>query len=504
MDVDQGYVEAVAPKIVFHAQHDQLLKMPESKEEMSKTLENKTERAVATCTIPNPTRFLLDAREQSHQYFNVYQCRARQLRPAVVERIQKLQKENGTDHPVEERILDVRMGIHSFLVGTIFKEMPLKPNVLREYSREQAILLVPEKHSFVSSSDSLILEDETGRIKLVLANEKLVSDSITGSVVAVLGTQIEGGAFKVEDIWTPGMPAQMARQPRLGAESNGKGHPSAYDALDGTKYVALVSDLNIGTPTFNPLLSALLSDYLCGHLGGDDEQQSVPNRVVRTLLVGNTFCSEEDVPAHSKLRDHTKSFSIADQARLDLVLKEADAFVFSLAANMTVDVIPGPKDPSNYSMPQQPLNRCLFPRAAQLTSLHLPSNPYSAVIDGVEFLGHSGQPTQNILNYITLNTDEDILDVLERTLNWCHMAPTAPDTLSAFPFKFHDPFIIDSCPHVYFVGNQDEFDSRRVEGPDGQVVQLVAVPSFIKTKSFVLLNLQTLDCHPVTISTWDD
>jgi DNA polymerase delta subunit 2 len=185
-------------------------------------------------------------------------------------------------------------------------------------------------------------------------------------------------------------------------------------------------------------------------------------------------------------------------------LKEVDAFLYELVTNMPVDLIPGPKDPSNFSMPQQPLNKCLLPRASQFNSLSLSTNPYSAIIEGVELLGHSGQPTSNIQNYITLNTDETTLDILERTLRWRHMAPTAPDTLSAFPFKTHDPFVIDTCPHVYFVGDQEEFESRRVHGDDGQVVQLISVPSFEKTKSFVILNLETLDAHPVTIKTWDD
>ena len=46
------------------------------------------------------------------------------------------------------------------------------------------------------------------------------------------------------------------------------------------------------------------------------------------------------------------------------------------------------------------------------------------------------------------------LELLQQTLEWRHLAPTAPDTLSCYPFCDTDPFVLDSCPHVYFVGNQ--------------------------------------------------
>jgi hypothetical protein len=45
-------------------------------------------------------------------------------------------------------------------------------------------------------------------------------------------------------------------------------------------------------------------------------------------------------------------------------------------------------------------------------------------------------------------------------LQWRHMAPTAPDTLSCFPLAGTDPFILESCPRVFFAGNQESFASK--------------------------------------------
>ena len=41
-------------------------------------------------------------------------------------------------------------------------------------------------------------------------------------------------------------------------------------------------------------------------------------------------------------------------------------------------------------------------------------------------LGTSGQPVEDIYRYSSL---DDSLDILDKTLTWGHIAPTAPDTL---------------------------------------------------------------------------
>ena len=93
---------------------------------------------------------------------------------------------------------------------------------------------------------------------------------------------------------------------------------------------------------------------------------------------------------------------------------------------------------------------------------------------------------------------EERVTILERLLRWRHLAPTAPDTLAAYPYFEEDPFILRECPHVLFAGGQPEFATAVAGGGDGgPAVRLVAVPSFAATGCVVLLNLATLACHPV-------
>lgn len=60
---------------------------------------------------------------------------------------------------------------------------------------------------------------------------------------------------------------------------------------------------------------------------------------------------------------------------------------------------------------------------------------------------------------------------------------------------------MNDCPHLYFIGNQPEFGTKVIEGAQGQMVRLILVPSFAKTKEVVLVDTETLDVERVKIAT---
>lgn len=59
--------------------------------------------------------------------------------------------------------------------------------------------------------------------------------------------------------------------------------------------------------------------------------------------------------------------------------------------------------------------------------------------------------------------------------------------------------MLKDCPHVYFAGNQPEFGTRVIEGPEGQVTRLISVPSFADKKELVVLDTETLEVNRVQI-----
>mgnify|MGYP002386741479 FL=1 len=133
----------------------------------------------------------------------------------------------------------------------------------------------------------------------------------------------------------------------------------------------------------------------------------------------------------------------------------------------------------------------------------MPRERIVASLHYFRFLGTSGQAIANMKQYMV---EEDELKLTELLLQLRHLAPTAPDTLGAYPFPngthklrfirvndgYHhgthrsyvcvcvrvctrlgfllaacqiaDPFVIEACPHVCFIGNQTQFRFQHVEG----------------------------------------
>ncbi len=64
--------------------------------------------------------------------------------------------------------------------------------------------------------------------------------------------------------------------------------------------------------------------------------------------------------------------------------------------------------------------------------------------------------------------------------------------------------MLHDCPHIFFAGSQPKFDTALIEGQDGQIVRLIAVPRFAETGEIVLVDVETLEVERVTIGIFDD
>jgi len=309
-----------------------------------------------------------------------------------------------------------------------------------------------------------------------------------GVIVACRGVS-DNGEFAVEDMCFAAPPQPVPLPPTCRVSTAAGAAPAASD---DDVYVALISGLHVGHPDSNPLQLQLALDWLTGQLGGASEQH-LASRVVRCIVAGNLI-APIDAP--------TGNVSAKESAKLTTHLRDVDNTLCQLASALPVDIMPGKDDPSSVALPQQPLHRCLLPESSRYESTLLRvTNPYECDIDGVRFLGTSGQNLDDL--WRCCSTD-DRLALLEASLQWGHLAPSAPDTLSCYPFNDNDPFVVTSQPHVYFAGNQPSYATALVqankEGKPPVLTRLVLLPSFRQTGTLVLVNLRTLACHPVTFN----
>jgi DNA polymerase delta subunit 2 len=183
------------------------------------------------------------------------------------------------------------------------------------------------------------------------------------------------------------------------------------------------------------------------------------------------------------------------------------ALLDDISQVMPVHILPGENDPAGTLLPQQPFPRAMFGEISNLASLHCETNPSYLRVrcdEGASIartlLINSGQPLNDLFKYLP-SPPNTRLDVLESTLRWRHMAPTAPDTLWCHPYFTKDPFLLTATPDIYIVGCQKQFGTRLVEhekkAHGAQRCRLVMVPEFSKTGVLVLVNIRTLDVKTV-------
>jgi len=432
-----------------------------------------------------PFRFVVKDKKFTQQFAAIYYVRLRLLKQIALDNAREaLKNSEHKNVAIVHKVPDVTEDTVCLVAGTLYKEMKLKPSILDEYADKHRVV-VPRSH-YRSDDDTLVLEDEYGRAKLVgLTAESLpMAGLVSGTVVAVLGRELESsGEFQVERIFFPGLPPQKPLPP-----------PKAKAPA---RYVALVGGLHIGTnePDYEPLPTQMMVDYITG-LAGEQKDHELAASIVRVIVCGNALHKNTaPVQVHTAVGKAAKAKKAAeDKARIMPPLHELDMMLTQLASSVQVDLMPGETDPSNFALPQQPLHLVLFPTARTYSSFSCQTNPCSLATHGVTFVGSSGQPVCDLAKYAEASSP---VEYLERCLQWRNIAPTAPDTLACYPFQDNDPFVMTECPHVFFAGNQDKFESTLIEGSQGQKVRLVCVPSFSKTGVLVLVNVNDLSVETI-------
>ena len=170
------------------------------------------------------------------------------------------------------------------------------------------------------------------------------------------------------------------------------------------------------------------------------------------------------------------------------------------------------------------------------------TNPYEGTLGdsankndgGVKVLGSDGLNIADLRRFLTTTTSDtgmkdgedkeatsdkvsasSCIDALNQTLNYGHIAPTGPDSLPTFPSSESDPFVLNTRPTVYFVGNCDEFETRLVDANGDKideaaddsskndvkdVTRLVCVPSFALTGEVVMVKLRSLECEVLSFN----
>lgn len=298
-----------------------------------------------------------------------------------------------------------------------------------------------------------MLEDESGRLRLtgsLLRSTQLA----TGAVIAVLGTENANGDFEVIDIKVPDLPRQPRRWERdqnQGSGSKGK--------------IAFVSGLGITGTSSDTLVLELLTDYILGYTGTSSSSENGPpdaSAITRLIIAGNSLgsnataaaASENDAPAK---KTGTKKYGYDASSYNPSPITQLDTFLAEILPSIPVTLMPGETDPANFSLPQQPIHRAMFPQSRAYCAapplgeqpsepgwLDGVTNPWEGDVEGWRLWGCSGHNVDDVLRYLDFVDDEGASDdarngdiesrmkIMESMLRWRCGVPTAPDTICTF------------------------------------------------------------------------
>ena len=400
------------------------------------------------------------------QYASVYFVRLEALRGAIMESARK--RWVATSRIPDTQIVGHVKSYKSVegdivLVGILFKEMSLKPSVLEDIQNNLRISdqfmtfpsSVDVRHK-ISDTDVLFIEDMEARLQLVFPDRANLDSLPTGLVVAVLGRINSHGFFEVKDFTLPGCQ-------RVESISN---------AITDASYVAIVSGLQIGSPTSSPFNLQLLRDFLMG-VSMNVEQRELASRISRVVIAGDSLLV-------SKEKDPTGS-----------CLSEADLYLAQIASVVPVSLMSGPRDPVNYCFPQQPLHSGLLPEARRYRNLTVHTNPFKFKMGNMVLLGTSGQ---NVTDVMQFTDNESCIDALQLIAESRYLAPTAPDTLGCYPFSSFDPLVLNdessAAPSVLFAGNQPHTSTRLI---GDEKLRIATVADFSIRPEMLLINVNDLN-----------
>lgn len=473
-------------------------------------------------TVRNHQRFLLRQVHFTQQFAGIYRIRTKLLRDRVLHRSLQIHGRPGkktSAAPTAVRVLGLVPGVESLVVGTIYKNMKNFVGFLAEYQKELVRIEAgddedgdnegveealaeeihaeevvegakqPASNAMYSPNDTVVLEDESGRVEL---SGVPVNKLVTGMVVAVYGTLMEKGKFEVKDLFFPGLP---------------EGAPRAFPSGSKPCYVAFVSGLGVGCKGDVPLALGKLLAYLVGDTSVYSPGGSAPDAtsIAKVIVGGNIVEATEEYFLKQKVRldpsDHIKIADTANKLTAANSMQSADAFLAALADSVEVDIMPGDKDPSNAYLPQQPLHPVLLRATSRKPTVRLVTNPYDVSIspntDGAaaaRMFVTSGQNLEDLMRQTSFTSNVEAMQALLDSGCAC---PTAPNTLLCYPFEDDDPFTFVSPPDAFVCCNASHFETANHGG-----VRYVSVPSFKDTGVVVLMDVASphLDTVAVTFS----
>lgn len=383
--------------------------------------------------------------------------------------------------------------------------MKLKPSCLKGIENMYGITKVEK---FIDEKDTLSLEDTSGIVKIDKKNSKLnVNEFVSGIPIAVKGKLNDKGYFIVDDYlyYKPDYNPKM--ETPMDIDSN--------NLNQNKNLILFISNLRIGKPNeydegLSPNARTMLIEFIQNN-NLNKQLSDISKRIKRVIIVGNSAYVNDKIEELEKgsfikaeeYKNEVKNI-INNYTLLDKYIKLISNFIH-------VDLVNNIEGNDGVYFPQNPNSQFLFlDNMVNINgkTLNLLPNPYMFEVYSHKtktkktFLGTSGENINTILQYTDIN---DPLLAMQKTIEWGHLAPLAPDTLRIYPYSESDPLLLNNIPDIYFISGKKDLNKKTIEikldeNNSKKEILLIDLPDFSTTFKGVIFNIDNEDVIEINFS----
>ena len=381
--------------------------------------------------------------------------------------------------------------------------MKLKPSCLKGMENMYGISKIEK---FIDENDYLSLEDTSGRVKIDKLNSKInVNEFVSGIPIAFKGKLNDKGSFVVDDYLYYKNEDSLTNDKNLDTPMDIETNSINQDK----NLILFISNLNIGKTNENEdkhlqmarnmLISFIQNKNL------NNKLSDISNKIKRIIFVGNSVYvnqkSEElEKGSFIKAEEYKKELKdiIDNYSSLDKYLKLISSYIH-------IDLINSIDGNDEVYYPQNPNSQFLFLENISninAKTLNLAPNPYNFEIYSYKtkikksFLGTSGENINTILQYTDIN---DPLIAMQKTIEWGHLAPLAPDTLRIYPYSECDPLLLNKIPDIYFISGK-KYLNKKVINYYKKNILLIELPDFSVTCKGIIYNVDDDSINEINFS----
>ena len=358
---------------------------------------------------------------------------------------------------------------------------------------------------FIDEKDSLSLEDSSGRVKIDSKSNLNIDEFVTGIPVAFKGQLNNKEIFVVNEYLFYRLEEKITNTP-MDVELN--------TPKENQNLILFISNLKLGNPNeiengLGGIARSMLVDFIQNN-NLTENLSNISSRIKRVIFVGasayvNDKIEELDKGSFIKAEEYKKEFNKIIENYTSL-----DKYLNLLSSYIQVDLMNNIEGNDGVYFPQNPNGQFLFLeniRNINAKTLNLVENPYIFDIysyklkDKKYFLGTSGENINCIMQYTSIS---EPLIAMEKTLEWGHLAPLAPDTFRIYPFTEKDPLLLEKIPDMYFISGKNEFKMKKVEfnydEDSKKSVTLMELPDFSSTFKGIVYNIDDDSINEINFS----